>query len=149
MIHRTRPEGFVSQFEAVGCFVEDEKGYILQLFRPESAKIEPRKFGAPGGRINKRENPADAMVRELKEETGLTVSVSQLKLLYPVYVDYGNDIRFTYWMFHLKLGCHPEVILSAEHVASIWVKPVDALHLPLMKDEDACIKLFYFSEEIQ
>lgn len=53
-----------------GAFVFDEQGRILLLeheFRPDS------RWGIPGGFLNNREQPADALRRELREEVALEV----------------------------------------------------------------------------
>jgi 8-oxo-dGTP diphosphatase len=143
MIHLIRPYWFVAKFEAVGCMVEDNQGNILQLLRTESVKVEPLKFGLPGGKIEIREGAEGAMLRELFEETGLKVSPSQLMLDRRVYVDYGNGWTFVYWIYKLKFNCRPEVVLSNEHTAFVWIQPADSHSLPLMRDAYACIKLVY------
>lgn len=53
-----------------GAFVFGDDGRILLLeheFRPDS------RWGIPGGFLNKREQPADALRRELREEVALEV----------------------------------------------------------------------------
>jgi 8-oxo-dGTP diphosphatase len=53
-----------------GAFVFDDQGRILLLeheFRPDS------RWGIPGGFLNKREQPEEAMRRELREEVALEV----------------------------------------------------------------------------
>lgn len=54
-----------------GAFIFDDDGRILLLehvFRPDS------RWGIPGGFLNKREQPEDALRRELREEVALEVS---------------------------------------------------------------------------
>ena len=53
--------------------LRDEEGRMLLLKRHESSKWAPNKLGFPGGKIDAGESPRRAAVRELKEETGLTV----------------------------------------------------------------------------
>lgn len=49
-------------------------GKLLLLKRSASAGNEPETWGFPGGHIEDGETPAQAAVRELKEETGLTIT---------------------------------------------------------------------------
>lgn len=142
MIFFEKPEGFESDFNAVGTFVEDGAGYILQLLRGRTAKIEPGKFGTPGGKSERNETQVEAAVRELLEETGLLVFPKQLRRVCTLYVDYGTA-KFTYTIFSLMYSFRPEVKISHEHVANIWIKPSDAFLLPLMKDEGECIEIVY------
>jgi 8-oxo-dGTP diphosphatase len=58
-----------------GAFVFDEQGRILLLeheFRPDS------RWGIPGGFLDEREQPEEAMRRELREEVALEVDDVQL-----------------------------------------------------------------------
>jgi hypothetical protein len=49
-----------------------------------------------------------------------------------------------YHLFHTRLDARPEIVLSKnEHKAYQWITPRKSLELPLIPDEDACIKLFY------
>jgi 8-oxo-dGTP diphosphatase len=59
----------------VGAIIVDDRGRVLLLkhvFRPGSG------WGIPGGFINKRENPEDALHRELMEEVGLELAETKL-----------------------------------------------------------------------
>ena len=57
-----------------GCAIHD--GKVLLIFDPRSDKWE-----LPGGGIDQGETEKQAMVREIKEETGLDADVSEIKLL--------------------------------------------------------------------
>ena len=53
----------------VGAIVKDKRGRILVLYRIK----QPRGLALPAGHIDRGEQPKDALVRELYEETGLRV----------------------------------------------------------------------------
>lgn len=141
MIYTEKPVGFVADFSAVGCFVESE-GKILQLLRAGNAKIEPAKWGAPAGKIEKNETPGVAMVRELSEETGLLVLASQLRHISNFFVVYPS-CKFIYHLYWMNFRFAPEIVLSNEHVGKVWIHPYMASSLKLMIDELECIKLAY------
>lgn len=139
--HHQMPEGFVRSFAAVGVFVECQ-GDILQLLRAPHLKVEPLRWGAPAGKVETGESSIEAAVRELREETGLVVSTSQLQVERFFYVVWPN-VQFEYLLFKLIFPFKPEIKLSAEHVASAWIPPAFAKTLDLMTDEWECIEAVY------
>lgn len=141
MIHFNKPAGFASDFSAVGCFVESG-GQILQLLRAGDRKIEPGKWGSPAGRIEHGETPELAIAREIAEEIGIRISQDQLDKIGSVFVFYPNA-SFEYFMFKLRFTYKPEITLSSEHTAFVWISPEEACSLYLMLDEWEVIKLAY------
>lgn len=70
--------------------VFNEQGQVLlveHVFHPYAP------WGLPGGWVDRRETPADAIVRELQEELQLKVDVGSILL---VDVDFGNHLDFAY-----------------------------------------------------
>lgn len=73
------------------CFViKDEK--ILLLER-QNTWYENKKYLPPGGNVDSDETPKQAAIRELFEETGLTVDENQLELIW----NYQNNLRNKEW----------------------------------------------------
>jgi len=96
-----------------------------------------------GGSLKEGETKEQALVREIKEETGLVIPAAELKYFTKVFVRYP-DKDFIYHMFSLKLVDLPDIKLSdGEHQQYQWVRPVQALEWPLILDEDSCLKMFY------
>lgn len=79
MIFEEQPTDFKPWFEVAACLCEFD-GTILLLKRLEG-KAEGGKWGAPGGKRDVGETIPEAAVRELREETGIQVAESQLKLV--------------------------------------------------------------------
>ena len=62
------------------------------------------KWTLPGGGVNFREKPIDGAVRELYEETGISVKPSQLKYLDQGSIIDGYSLRYRYVLYELSLG---------------------------------------------
>ena len=58
----------------VACAIlVDSSGRLLLQLRDGGTAKDPHRWGPPGGRVEPGEEPHDAAVRELEEETGLRV----------------------------------------------------------------------------
>lgn len=87
LIQRTRPR-FTAGVIGV---VQNEKDEVLLV---EHVFHVPDAWGLPGGWIERRESPLDALKRELREELGLQVEVLQPLLIQPAYRSTHLDIAF-------------------------------------------------------
>jgi len=140
MIYREKPEGFSSRFDVVSCFLEYD-GKILLLLRQDH-KPQGNTWGVPAGKVDEGESKEDSIRREIAEETGHQIE-SSITLFETEYVRYP-EYDFTYHIFHHTVPTRPDIVIEpSEHKEYRWMTPHDALQLPLIQDEDACIKLFY------
>ncbi len=55
-----------------------KNGKILIAQRKNSSKLEPGKWEFPGGKVKFLEHPEDCLVREIKEELGINISVGSI-----------------------------------------------------------------------
>jgi len=99
--------------------VFDAEGKVLLLRDADDGAWE-----FPGGRVDRGERAVDALDRELREETGLFVSVDR-----PVFTATKPraDRRSKFFVYYL---CSipertPEVRISAEHSAHRWADPTE------------------------
>lgn len=140
MLYKKIPKNFHPQIEVVGCFME-HGGRFLLLYRHE-ARPNGKCWGQPAGKMEKGEDRLQAMIREIKEETGQKLSPNQLAHAATVYVKYP-EYHFVYHVFHSSLKKKLPVVLSDEHTEFKWVTPEESLKLTLIPDFDRCIKNFY------
>jgi 8-oxo-dGTP diphosphatase len=103
----------------------DKAGDALLLRRSNTHPTMPHAPDFPGGEVEQGEEIAQALAREIKEETGLDVSPSSCRLLYAgTHVQDG--VSFTHLLFVVKISnAKPTIKLSWEHDDFSWVKPED------------------------
>lgn len=141
MIFRDKPDDFNTSFKVVTCYIECN-GKILIVKRSEK-EVYPKQWCAPGGKIEPNENRRQAVVREIKEETGIELNKHKLKFLRTVFVKYP-EVDFEFSMFKTELDNMPKKIeLDEEQEEYVWVTPQEALSYDLVPDEAECIKLVY------
>lgn len=145
MVVFTRPEGFDPAVRVSGCFLVCE-GRFLLLQRAEHDKGFASHWGAPGGGIEIDESPTEAMLRELREETGLVFETADLEELGAGYVTFNDSGKqLEYHMYRVHLETEPELVLNpAEHQSLAWVTAEEALELPLVADMDECVREVWF-----
>ena len=69
------------EIEVVAGALFDERGRVLIARRPEGKELAGR-WEFPGGKLIEPETPFDGLVRELREELGVTVREAQRLLRY-------------------------------------------------------------------
>ena len=109
----------------------DKENKVLLLKRAENDEWEPGKWSIPGGRREKDETLHQNIVREVAEETGLTVYPQNIKFLSKISHKL-NHIFFTTKKFDGK------ITLDHENSDYVWVKPEeidDKLSVPNLREE--------------
>jgi 8-oxo-dGTP diphosphatase len=74
---RLQPWGDTKVISIASCFIFDQDGRLL-LLRRHSEDLGGGQWGTAGGRLELGEAPKAAMVREVREETGLDASSATL-----------------------------------------------------------------------
>jgi len=113
----------------------EHDGKILLLHRLKN-KSEGNRWGLPGGKIDQGENKHQAMVREIREETGVRVFPENLEYIVKLYVKYPK-YHFVYHIFRLTLNKLPKLKLRVkEHKGFKWIAPKDATKYVLLHKRD-------------
>jgi 8-oxo-dGTP diphosphatase len=95
----------------------DEKGRCLLLKRSMSSRGNPGKWDLPGGKVDVGENLEQGLLREVAEETGLTIS---LQRVLGAAESESPTKRVAYLIFEGLLDSG-YVCLSSEHDDFVWV----------------------------
>lgn len=121
----------------VVCAVIEHEGRVLLAQRPDHKHL-PRKWEFAGGKVEPGEQPAAAIIREIREELECRIAISAP--LAPFLHDYGTVvIEMIPFICHLQPGSPPPH--PHEHVAIAWVRPEElagydlaAADLPVIRE---------------
>ncbi len=113
----------------VGALIWNDAGEVLLV---RTAKWSD-KWSIPGGKIEYGETTAEALSRELKEETGLDVFDIRLALVQDCInsPEFFRDAHFILLNYQCRCRDTAHVRLNAEAQEFRWLKPEHALALPL------------------
>lgn len=119
------------------CLIEDGKGNIVMQIR------DPERYswsGAalPGGHVEDKESFHDSVVREIYEETGLTIEHPQLVGIKNWHTDEG--IRYIVFLY--KACAYSGQLRSSEEGQVRWVNRRDLPKMDLAYDMLALLRVF-------
>ena len=106
----------------VVCAVIERERLVLIAQRPPH-KLLPGKWEFPGGKVEPGENPAAAIIREIREELGCTLTVT--RALPPFIHDY-KTVVIEMLPFICALPPDSPAPHPHEHTALAWRPPRDA-----------------------
>lgn len=98
----------------------DKDDNFLALIRGDDHPRLAGFYDLPGGGVNDGEEPGEALLREIKEETGLMLSLRDIKMLYTTtHLINGRSWPTMLYVARVDENA-PDVQLSYEHKAYEW-----------------------------
>jgi len=132
MIISPKSSDFIPLFHSVGCICKYKRGFLL-LKRTKTRSF-PEKWGIPTGKLQPKETPKKAIIRELYEETHILCSAENLKFVDSFQIE-NDNMNFLYSLFVLELTEEREIIInSKEHIEYKWVEFKDIDKYDLVTD---------------
>lgn len=114
---------------SIKVVIRDDAGRCLLLLRSQSSKGSPGKWEFPGGKVESGENFDVALLREVAEETGLTVSLEHVVGATEFELP-GRKVAYLILTGRLESG---QVRLSSEHVDFAWLAPEELSSMDLVE----------------
>jgi len=120
-------------------------GKVLVIRRSLKEETFPGMWELPSGKKENLESPDQAMVREVKEETGLDVTAGSPFQVFSYSVEKEYEIRDTTQInYKVKLAdSNPKIVLSTEHEAFAWVTLQDVSRYDLSVETKNVLKLVF------
>ncbi|MFZ3171635.1 MAG: NUDIX domain-containing protein [Carboxydocellales bacterium] len=114
---------------SIHSIIRKENQFLITK-RPATANFGANLWDTPGGALEVGEQPEAGLVREIREETGLTINVEKPLTVYSKLVkEREKQIVCLVFLCEYLSG---EVNLSVEHVEYRWVNREEAAQLPLV-----------------
>lgn len=116
------------------CLIHTEDSYLLQ----DRVNNDWKGYALPGGHIEPGESIVDAVVREMKEETGLTINAPRLCGIKQFPIEGGRYIVFLFEtdQFEGKL-------VDSDEGKMYWVKTSELSNVNLVDDFEELIEVMF------
>lgn len=105
------------QIKVVGAVIRNNQNQILCALRSANMSL-PNLWEFPGGKIEKNEQPEDALIREIDEELGCKINVGEL--IEEVFYEYP-EIVVQLLTYEAKIISGKPV--AKEHAILEWIEP--------------------------
>ena len=107
---------------------------MLLIKRSANRRIFPGRYNGVGGHMERGEDPFTCAVREIKEETGLTVQPGDVRLRGVSHIDAGGTSGIVLFIFTIAVKSQAGTLDECHEGTLHWI-PIDrALDLPLVED---------------
>jgi 8-oxo-dGTP pyrophosphatase MutT (NUDIX family) len=130
------------RFSSVGLVAPS--GAVLMQERDDNPILDPGRWGLPGGHLDDGESFLDGAVRELAEETGVTVDPASLTLVAEARVDhtdvYGSHDRMRFFVAATDLD--DDGVECREGRQMVFVDGASVPELPLTRSASAVVPGF-------
>ena len=113
------------------CYLERGTQYLL-LHRTKKENDENAgKWIGVGGKCEENESPEDCMLREVREETGLSVTQHRLRGI----ITFVSDAWEGQYMYLFTASKWHGALTDCDEGELAWVERTDMLHLPLWEGD--------------
>lgn len=123
------------------CYIEKDEKYLMLHRVLKKNDINKDKWIGVGGHFEKGESPEDCLLREVKEETGLTLTSYRFRgLITFTFSSQGRETDTEYMCLYTANGYEGELISCSEGNFE-WVNKKDVFSLKLWEGDKIFFRL--------
>lgn len=123
------------------CYIEKDEKYLMLHRVLKKNDINKDKWIGVGGHFEKGESPEDCLLREVKEETGLTLTSYQFRgIITFTFSSQGKETDTEYMCLYTANGYEGELISCSEGNLE-WVNKKDVFSLELWEGDKIFFRL--------
>lgn len=119
------------------CYIEKDNKYLMLHRTKKEADFNKDKWIGVGGKFEENETPEECLLREVKEETGLTLDSYRLRGI----ITFISDIYETEYMYLYTADRFSGSITDCDEGELVWVDKRDVLSLSLWEGDRLFLKL--------
>lgn len=122
-------------------------GKVLLLKRADDRKVDPGVYSGVGGKVEPHESFYDALIREIKEETGLTEfeSIRPYSVTQHPYPPSDSEWVNIYFIVNIKNQIE---IKPTRDGTFHWMNPKDSFDIPMVSDLKEYIKIISVNPKV-
>lgn len=119
------------------CYLEDGKNYLMMHRVKKKQDVNKDKWVGVGGHFEANESPEDCLLREVKEETGLTLTSWHLRGI----VTFLSDQWENEYMFLYTADGFEGTLLECDEGNLEWIPKSQVYSLPIWEGDKLFFKL--------
>lgn len=125
------------------CYIESDDSYLMMHRVKKENDINKDKWVGVGGHFEEGESPEECLFREVKEETGLTLTSWKLRGI----ITFSTDVYPTEYMFLYTADAYTGEMIECNEGNLEWVKKSDVYDLPIWEGDKVFFRLLEENEE--
>ena len=121
------------------CYIEKDDSYLMLLRNKKEHDQNEGKWIGVGGKFEENETPEECLLREVKEETGLTL----LEYRYRGIITFVSDTWETEYMHLFTASGFEGDLIECDEGELRWIPKAEILGLPLWQGDREFLRLLY------
>lgn len=124
------------------CYIEKDGKYLMLHRTKKEHDINKDKWIGVGGHLEGSESPDECLIREVKEETGLTLTSYQFRGLITFVSDEETELMCLY-----TADAYEGVLTRCDEGELEWIDKSEVLRLPTWEGDAVFLKLLIEEDE--
>lgn len=119
------------------CYIEKDDSYLMLHRVKKENDINKDKWIGVGGHFEADESPEECLLREVREETGLTLTAWRLRGV----ITFMTDVFETEYMFLYTADGYTGTLTDCDEGTLEWVKKSEVCKLPIWEGDKVFFRL--------